>query len=201
MTAFEQLRKPDLTQKILTHAETPQAGQVLFSLGLAEAIFFPVSAQALLVPMCLFFRSRAFNFALIAAAGSVVGGMIAYMVGVALNEMLMAAGNGPMLVWLGKLQGWYVGYDAVAVAALGFGPVPFALIAVANGLLHGNVVNMLLAAALARGLRYTMVAWLLWKGGMYYKEWLEKNFFGFSMAVSAAFLVLFLLLKLLYISW
>lgn len=201
MVSFDTPRVPTLTDKLLAQAEAPQAVNVLFALGLAEAIFFPVKTQAMLVPMCVFNRARAFEFGLIAALGSVAGGVIAYMVGYALSGLAAAVAGPELLLWLTKLQGWYVGYDLVAVGALGFAPIPFAIIAALNGLLHGGMLGFIVAAVVARCLRYGVVAWLLWKGGIYYKEWLEKNFFGFSMALSAGLVIVFMVLKLLYVSW
>jgi membrane protein YqaA with SNARE-associated domain len=66
---------------VLHWAETPYGGPALFLLALVESSVFPVPPDVLLIALCIALPSRAWRFALLASAGSVLGGLIGYGVG------------------------------------------------------------------------------------------------------------------------
>src|SRR4051812_10497541 len=70
-----------LHARALAYASRPEAEIALFVSALVEVLFFPVFSDLLLVPMGLVNFDRAFRYAMIAAAGSVAGGMISYFIG------------------------------------------------------------------------------------------------------------------------
>lgn len=199
--AFEAPHKPNMKQRLLANAMDGNADTVVFYTALGEVIFLPVPAEAVMVPLGILDRDKALRYALMAAAGSVCGGLVAYMVGYALSGVVAGMAGSHLFDMMVKAQAFFKGYDIAAVGSAGFSPIPFALVALADGFLHGGMLSFVVAATLARVLRFGVVGWLLWRGGQYYKEWVERNFFGFSMALSAGLLIVFLVLKLLWISW
>ena len=66
---------------VLHWAETPYGGPALFLLALVESSIFPVPPDVLLIALCIALPSRAWRFALLASAGSVLGGLIGYGIG------------------------------------------------------------------------------------------------------------------------
>ncbi|MDT8444608.1 MAG: DedA family protein, partial [Desulfuromonadales bacterium] len=66
---------------VLHWAETPYGGPALFLLALVESSVFPVPPDVLLIALCISLPTQAWRFALLASAGSVLGGMLGYGIG------------------------------------------------------------------------------------------------------------------------
>ena len=75
---------------VLHWAETPYGGPALFLLAFAEASFFPIPPDPLLIALVLGVRKKAWRYAGIALAGSVLGGMLGYYFGYALFDTVSA---------------------------------------------------------------------------------------------------------------
>ena len=66
---------------VLSWAETPYGPLALFVLSFAEASFFPIPPDPLLIALVLGARSKAFRFALICSGASVFGALLGYAIG------------------------------------------------------------------------------------------------------------------------
>ena len=66
---------------MLHWAATPYGAIALFLLAFAEASFFPIPPDALLIALVLGARKKAFKFASISTAGSVTGALLGYAIG------------------------------------------------------------------------------------------------------------------------
>ena len=65
-----------LYMRTLALAASPRAGWWLFGIAFAEASFFPIPPDALLIPMALARPDRAWGLAAISLAGSVISGAL-----------------------------------------------------------------------------------------------------------------------------
>jgi membrane protein YqaA with SNARE-associated domain len=65
----------------LSLAEKKLAGLWLGLLSFAEASFFPIPPDVLLIPLCLGKMKKAFKFAFICSLASVLGGLAGYALG------------------------------------------------------------------------------------------------------------------------
>ena len=65
-------RAYDWTMRMAAHRKAPQA---LFWVSFAESSFFPIPPDAMLIPMVVANRARAWYFAGVATVGSVLGGI------------------------------------------------------------------------------------------------------------------------------
>ncbi|MEJ2196561.1 MAG: hypothetical protein P8X73_17130 [Ignavibacteriaceae bacterium] len=66
---------------VLHWAETPYGPAALFVLAFAEASFFPIPPDALLIALVLGVTQKAFKFATICLVGSVTGALLGYAIG------------------------------------------------------------------------------------------------------------------------
>ncbi len=66
---------------VLSWADTSYGMPALFILAFAEASFFPVPPDILLMALALSVPARSFKFALITSVGSVSGGLLGYALG------------------------------------------------------------------------------------------------------------------------
>jgi membrane protein YqaA with SNARE-associated domain len=65
----------------MTQAAGPHATRALAAVAFLESSVFPIPPDAMLVPMVLAAPQRAWQFALIATAASIVGGLAGYAIG------------------------------------------------------------------------------------------------------------------------
>ena len=66
---------------VLGWGESRHGSAALFFLAMAEASFFPVPPDALLIGLCMGAWRKWFRFALVCSLGSLVGGMLGYLIG------------------------------------------------------------------------------------------------------------------------
>ena len=74
--------------RVLGLAGSPHAGWWLAAISFAESSFFPIPPDALLVPMALARPERAMRLAAICTVASVAGGLLGYLIGYALFDLL-----------------------------------------------------------------------------------------------------------------
>ncbi|MBI5343927.1 MAG: DedA family protein, partial [Deltaproteobacteria bacterium] len=71
---------------VLSWAHKPHGAWALFILAFAESSFFPIPPDVLQIALSLSIASRSFYFAAISSAGSVLGGIAGYFIGLYFME-------------------------------------------------------------------------------------------------------------------
>lgn len=143
------------------------ATSVLAGLSFLESSIFPIPPDALLVPMCLARRERAFHYAFICTIFSVLGGIAGYGIGYYFYEALAE----PILNFYGKTETFksfklmYNEWGAWIVLGAGITPFPYKVITIASGVTHLNLASFIVFSVIARSLRFFLVAGLLWRYG------------------------------------
>lgn len=187
-----------LVQRFESSAGQPQAEVALFGLGVAEGFCLLSTTDRLLMPMVILEPEKAVRYALVATAGCVLGGILAFILGVALFKLLVA----PFAVQAGyawvvrEALAWFDAYGPMALLAAGFSPLPVTGLGWISGALHGNLLVFALALGGGRFARHGVIAWLIWRGGARMQEWLERNFFGLSMLMALGVLLMLMVAKL-----
>lgn len=184
----------------LRYANHPRAEWVLFIVAFMESSFFPVPPDILLIPMVVANFDRAFRYAFICTMGSIIGGLAGYGLGYFFYDTLGQAiiafyGVGDKFT---SFQDWYAQYDVYIVALAGVSPIPYKVITIASGMLQANLLNFFTASALSRGFRFFLVSWLLWRGGVPFKRWIEDNLYPLTMAVGVVFIIGVVLIKIVF---
>ncbi len=163
---------------VLRWAEGRYGPWALFAVAFAESSFFPVPPDALLLPLCLGNKKKAFRFALICTTGSVLGGLLGYFIGWALYEPVAR----PIIDWCGlsgqfeDVKGLYQEYAGLAVAAAALTPLPYKLFTIGAGLCGINLFVFVAASVVFRGLRFFAEAAFLWKFGTRIRNFIERYF-------------------------
>jgi membrane protein DedA with SNARE-associated domain len=62
------------------------------------------------------------------------------------------------------------------VFTAGFTPLPFKLFTIAGGMFHINFLMFIIASMVSRGMRFFLIAWLIWKFGAPIKSFIDKYF-------------------------
>ncbi|HEX9811966.1 MAG TPA: YqaA family protein [Burkholderiales bacterium] len=156
-----------------THAQT-----ALFALAFAEASFFPIPPDVLLIAIALGLPKRAFRFAAIATVGSVLGGLAGYAIG----HGLMASVGQRILDFyhlhaqFDRIRELYLQYDVWAVGVAGFTPIPYKVFTIAAGAFDMDPVRFTLASIISRGARFFLVAGLIYLYGAAIKGFIDRYF-------------------------
>lgn len=191
----------DLYHWVLHWAETPYGPAALFVLAMIEASVFPVPPDALLIALALGLPNRAFYFGFICTIGSVFGGLIGYVIG---NQFwILVQGfffsHIFSVEFFERVRFLYQTNAFLSVFLSGFTPIPYKVFTVSAGVFDLDLPVFIAASALGRGLRFFLVAGLIYKVGPSIKKWIE-NYFGaltiaFAVLLVAGFFIVKFLLK------
>ncbi len=182
---------------VLHWADTPYGGYALASIAFSESVFFPIPPDILLIPLALSKPKRAFTYATITTALSVIGGIAGYIVGLWLMERVGI----PLLRFYSAMDefhtvaDYYNRYNAVAVGIAGFTPIPFKVFTIAAGACRINFPTFVLAATVSRGARFFIVSTLLFFFGKDAKTFIDKYFNILALIFGLLILLGFVLLR------
>ena len=185
----------------LSLAERKLSGLWLGLLSFAEASFFPIPPDVLLIPLCLGSLRKAFKFALICSVASVLGGLAGYAIGAFAWEVHQL-GFFNMFQDLPqrssiRIQEWYTEWGWPLVFLAGFSPIPYKIFTIASGVLGMALLPFILASAVSRSARFFLVAALVAKFGEPMKEKIDKHFNLLALVFGLLLVGGFLALKLL----
>jgi len=188
-----------LYRQILHMAAHPRAEWALFLVAFVESSFFPIPPDVLLIPMVIVNQQRAFRYAFVCTAGSVLGGILGYSIGLFAYEAI----GQTAIRFYGLQEGfdalsvWYANFDVYIVAVAGFSPIPYKVFTIFSGFMQAEFVGFIMASILSRGARFFLIAWLLWRGGVSLKGWVETNLYPLTMAASIVLIFSIVLVKYL----
>ena len=166
----------NLYNKTMELAVHPQAIFLLGAVSFIEASFFPIPPDVMLIPMVLMNPSRAWLFALVATAFSVLGGIFGYIIGTFSYEHIAE----PLLYSLGKeaeMINFSNKYNEIgfwAVITAGISPIPYKVVTIMSGATNLNFAVFLGASLASRGLRFFVVAGLLHFYGHAIRDFIER---------------------------
>ena len=155
----------------------PNAIWALAVISFVESSFFPIPPDVLLIPMVLAARTQWLKIAMVCTIASVLGGMFGYALGFYLYEGV----GRPLLDFYGyadkftDFQGRYNEWGAWIVFMAGVTPFPYKVITIASGVTQLDLTTFTVASILARGLRFFVVAALLWWIGPPIRAFIEKR--------------------------
>lgn len=164
-------------QRTLALSASPYAAWWLFAVAFAEASFFPLPVDLLLIPMVLARRDRAWSLAAICTLGSVIGGILGWVIGAFLLQYVAL----PIIHFyhaeqtLANLQARFVQYGVMIILVKGLTPIPYKIVTIAAGAAHFPIMPFILASAVTRGARFFLVAGLLRIFGAPIQDFIERR--------------------------
>jgi membrane protein YqaA with SNARE-associated domain len=172
-------------------AYKPYALWIMGAVSFAESSFFPVPPDVMLIPMSLARPQRAWLYAAVCTATSVVGGLLGYAIGALLFDsvghwLIQVYGLGDKV---DAFRASYAEWGAVIILLKGLTPIPYKLVTITSGFAGYNLVLFILCSIVARGGRFFIVAILLNRYGDWIRHKLEDHL-GLWVALGAAVLVL-----------
>ncbi|MDC0641509.1 DedA family protein [Candidatus Pelagibacter sp.] len=179
-----------------------------FYLGLVsfiESSFFPIPPDAMIIPMVIAKKKEFFKIFLIASIFSVLGGILGYLIGYLFSDfamyviefynyedkvknlkLSMSEGSG-FIAWLSILF------------LAGFTPLPYKAFTIASGLIAFNLPVFIIVSLISRSLRFFIVAFLSYKFGELFTEYMNKHgskwFTAIGIFIVIIFVFVYLVLK------
>jgi membrane protein YqaA with SNARE-associated domain len=171
-------------------AHKPYALWIMAAVAFAESSFFPVPPDVMLIPMALARPARAWLYAMVCTAASVLGGVLGYAIGALLYDSL-----GQWLISLYGLgdkveafRAGYAEYGAWIILLKGLTPIPYKLVTITSGFANFNIWLFIVLSVIARGGRFFVVAILLNRYGEWIRVRIERHL-GFWVSLGAGVLV------------
>lgn len=161
----------------LSLAARPSAPYALAAVSFAESSFFPVPPDVMLVPMMLARPDRAWFYALICTVTSVLGGILGYVIGLALYDSVGA--------WLFELYGLsqgaetfrqaYAEYGHWVILLKGLTPIPYKLVTITSGFAGYDLFWFVVLSVITRGIRFYLVAGVMHRFGEPIRRLLDEH--------------------------
>jgi membrane protein YqaA with SNARE-associated domain len=162
---------------MMRNAKGRNAWTALAAFTFAEASFFPIPTDIMLIPMVLADRQRAWALGAWCTLWSVLGGAAGYAIGAFLYDSL-----GQWLIHfyglgqsLNSFHDWYARYGAWVILIKGASPIPYKLVTIASGFAHYSFWLFMALSVVTRGGRFMLVAGLLYWKGEEARRFIEKR--------------------------
>ena len=183
----------------LEKAQHKNAKWYLSLISFAESSFFPIPPDILLIPMALASKAKALFYAFICTLFSVLGGILGYAIGYFFYNSV-----GIYSVELYHLENsfnifedYYKEFGILIVLGAGITPFPYKFITIASGVFGLNIFLFIIVSIIGRGLRFYLIAILLYFFGEKIKLIIDKYFniltiLFFILLVGSVFIIRFL---------
>jgi membrane protein YqaA with SNARE-associated domain len=152
------------------------AEPALAAVSFIESSVFPIPPDVMLMPMAFARPDRAFRYAAVATVASVVGGLLGYAIGYFLFETVGQA----IIDFYGlsaQFQEFATRYNEHGLAIVffaGLTPFPYKVITIASGVTALNLWQFTIASIVSRGMRFFMVAGLIYWFGPPVRAFIER---------------------------
>ena len=135
-------------------------------LSFTESIFFPIPTDALLAPMVLSRKHNWVRITLIASYWSVIGGVVGYLLGFYIFDMIE-----PILHDFGlyskyvTAKSYFISYGLIFLFIAAFTPIPYKVFTISAGVLSFNLLLFILISLIGRSARFFLVSYICLRYG------------------------------------
>ena len=172
---------------VLSWSEKPNGTRALGVLSMAEASFFPIPPDVLLIPLALGSRLKAYRFALICSLFSILGAVIGYGIGylawwkspgnfTAFAQLFFDHIPGFTTDGFHRIQALYDKWNFWIIFSAGFTPIPFKLFTITAGAFNIYFPMFVLASIISRSARFFLVASLIYIFGEPIRDFIDRYF-------------------------
>ena len=150
---------------ILKKSESRGYSWIVFLLTVCESIFLFIPPEVFMTPPIIANKKRAFPITVAASLGSIVGGAIAYMIGMWLYDSvgvwLIETFSNPELIET-AIKPMFSKYGILIIVLTAVTPIPYKLLAIWLGFIGYPMLIFLAVSAIFRTGRFAILATLLY---------------------------------------
>ena len=178
-----------------------------FYLGLVsfiESSFFPIPPDAMIIPMVIAKKKEYLKIFLIASIFSVLGGIFGYLIGYLFFDLAMYViefygyQNKVENLKLSMSQGsGFLAWLSILFLA-GFTPLPYKAFTISSGLIAFNLPIFIIVSLISRSLRFFIVAYLSYKFGELFTEFMEKHGSKWFTIIGIIIVIIFIIIYLFF---
>ena len=178
-----------------------------FYLGLVsfiESSFFPIPPDAMIIPMVIAKKKEYLKIFLIASIFSVLGGIFGYLIGYLFFDLAMYViefyGYQDKVenIKLSMSQGsGFLAWLSILFLA-GFTPLPYKAFTISSGLIAFNLPIFIIVSLISRSLRFFIVAYLSYKFGELFTEFMEKHGSKWFTIIGIIIVIIFIIIYLFF---
>ncbi len=193
---FDLLR--ELSDWTTGFAESDWSVPILAAASFAEAIFFPIPPDPLLLAIAIPQPQAALWLAALVTVSSVAGAVVGHWLGRRFGRpLLYRFASGKNVEAVEKL---FRKYGAWAVLIAAFTPIPYKVFAISAGILDMNRRTFIFASIIGRGARFFIIGGLVFVYGEEIEDFIDNNF-ELVTAASAGALVVAVAVAAIIVRW
>ncbi|MBQ2017456.1 MAG: DedA family protein [Alphaproteobacteria bacterium] len=153
------------SEYILQKSESRGYSWLVFFLTICESIFLFIPPEVFMTPPIIANKKRALPITIAASLGSIVGGAIAYMIGLWLYDSvgvwLIETFSNPELIET-AIKPMFSKYGILIIVLTAVTPIPYKLLAIWLGFIGYPMILFLAVSAIFRTGRFAIIATLLY---------------------------------------
>ena len=170
-----------LYKKCLNLAAHKSSNLYLGIVSFTESSFFPIPPDVMIIPMVIAKKKEYFKIFLIASIFSVLGGIFGYLLGYLFYDLAIHVIEfygyenkvESLKTSLSQGSGFFAWLSILFLA--GFTPLPYKAFTIASGIVAFNLPVFIVVSLISRSLRFFIVAYLSYKFGDLFTEFMEKH--------------------------
>ena len=170
-----------LYKKCLNLAAHKSSNLYLSIVSFTESSFFPIPPDVMIIPMVIAKKKEYFKIFLIASIFSVLGGIFGYLLGYLFYDLAIHVIEfygyenkvENLKTSLSQGSGFFAWLSILFLA--GFTPLPYKAFTIASGIVGFSLPVFIVVSLISRSLRFFIVAYLSYKFGDLFTEFMEKH--------------------------
>jgi len=170
-----------LYKKCLNLAAHKSSNLYLSIVSFTESSFFPIPPDVMIIPMVIAKKKEYFKIFLIASLFSVLGGIFGYLLGYLFYDLAIHVIEfygyenkvENLKTSLSQGSGFFAWLSILFLA--GFTPLPYKAFTIASGVVGFSLPVFIVVSLISRSLRFFIVAYLSYKFGDLFTEFMEKH--------------------------
>lgn len=175
----------DLREWLVAWADSPAGPIALALITAAEAIFFPIPPDPLLIALALRNPDAALLLAALTTVASAAGGLVGHWLGVRFGRPLLQRIGGDHVE---RVEEMFARYGFWAVVVAGLTPIPYKVFTITAGVLALPRMQFVIASLIGRGLRFGAFGVAIFFWGDRVRTFLEEQFDVVVLVLTVALL-------------
>jgi membrane protein YqaA with SNARE-associated domain len=193
-----------LYKKCLELAAHKSSNFYLGFVSFIESSFFPIPPDAMIIPMVIAKKKEYFKIFLIASIFSVLGGIFGYLIGYLFFDLAMYViefygyqDKVENLKFSMSQSSGFLAWLSILFLA-GFTPLPYKAFTISSGLIAFNLPVFIIVSLISRSLRFFIVAFLSYKFGELFTEYMEKHGSKWFTIIGIIIVIIFIIIYLFF---